>query len=74
MSRAQNPRFYALLRSFRRLTGCPLLLNTSLNRLGEPIVESPHDAFQCFMRSDIDFLVLDNFVLSKKDQPSGLHD
>ncbi len=74
VSRAQNPRFYALLRSFRRLTGCPLLLNTSLNRLGEPIVESPHDAFQCFMRSDIDFLVLDNFVLSKKDQPSGLHD
>ncbi|MDA2933522.1 carbamoyltransferase [Acidobacteria bacterium AH-259-D05] len=68
-----NPRFHRLLEEFRRQTDCSLLLNTSFNVRGEPIVESPRQAYQCFMRTGLDFLVLENFFLAKEDQPTGLN-
>ena len=64
-----NPRYYALLTEFERRTGCGVLVNTSFNVRGEPIVGSPEDAYRCFMRTEIDYLVIENFLLSKKDQP-----
>jgi carbamoyltransferase len=67
-----NPRFHRLLDNFFRLTGCPVLLNTSFNVRNEPIVESPKDAYDCFMRTHLDVLVLGSFYLDKKDQTSGL--
>ena len=72
VARDDNPRFHQLLATFDGLTGCPVLLNTSFNVRGEPIVESPADAYRCFMRTGIDLLVLNNFVLRKRDQPTGL--
>lgn len=65
-----NPRFYALLDAFEKKTDCPVLVNTSFNVRGEPIVCSPEDAYRCFMRTEMDCLVLENFVLYKKDQPA----
>jgi carbamoyltransferase len=70
--REQHPTFHALLTAFFRKTGCPVLLNTSFNVRGEPIVESPADAYQTFMRSGIDFLALGSFVLIKARQPTGM--
>ena len=67
-----NFRFAALLKEFFSETGCPVLLNTSFNVRGEPIVESPGDAFQSFMRTGMDALVIGNFMCLKKDQPTGL--
>ncbi len=64
-----NPDFYRLLKSFEHITGCPVLINTSFNVRGEPIVESPDDAYRCFMRTGIDYLVLGSFLLDKKEQP-----
>jgi carbamoyltransferase len=52
------------------LTGCPLIVNTSFNVRGEPIVCSPEDSYRCFMRTEMDFLVLENFVLDKQEQPA----
>ena len=71
--RDDNPRYHALLERFERRTGCPVLVNTSFNVRGEPIVESPLDAWRCFMRTEMDALVLGNFVLSKAGQPA-FHD
>ena len=65
---ATNPRYYQLIKYFKELTGCPVLVNTSFNVRGEPIVESPDDAFKCFMGTDIDFLVIGNSVLNKAEQ------
>ncbi len=65
----QNPLFYRLLSVFERKTGCPLLVNTSFNVRGEPIVASPEDAYRCFMRTDMDALALENFLLLKEEQP-----
>jgi carbamoyltransferase len=64
-----NRRYHALLTAFERQTGCAVLINTSFNVRGEPIVCSPEDAYQCFMRTDIDVLVLGSFVLEKQQQP-----
>lgn len=64
-----NPRFYQLLKVFEAKTGCGVLVNTSFNVRGEPIVCTPEDAYRCFMRTDIDTLVLGNCVLAKSDQP-----
>ena len=64
-----NPRFYQLLDAFDERTGCPLLVNTSFNVRGEPIVNTPEDAYRCFMRTDMDFLVLENFLIDKTKQP-----
>jgi carbamoyltransferase len=63
-----NPRYYALLKAFEAKTGCGVLVNTSFNVRGEPIVCTPTDAFRCFMRTEMDFLVLENFLLDKRDQ------
>jgi carbamoyltransferase len=72
VNQRQNPRYYGLIEAFARRTGCPLVLNTSFNVRGEPIVESPADAYNCFMRTGMDLLVLGNRILRKEDQPCGL--
>lgn len=69
-----NPRYHALLTEFKSQTGCPVLVNTSFNVRGEPIVETPEDAFRCFMRTDIEVLVVGNCFLVKSDQPEHLID
>ena len=68
-----NKRYYDLISRFNEKTGCPVIVNTSFNVRGEPIVESPLDAYKCFMRTEIDVLVLENFVLFKDEQPA-FHD
>jgi carbamoyltransferase len=65
----RNPRLHALLRAFKAVTGYGILVNTSFNVRSEPIVCTPEDAYRCFMRTGIDILVLDNFVLHKQKQP-----
>ena len=67
-----NPRYHALIKRFKELTGCPLILNTSFNVRGEPIVCTPEDAFHCFMGTDIDVLVAGDCYLIKEDQDAGL--
>jgi len=64
-----NPRYYRLIGEFERITGCPVLINTSFNVRGEPIVCMPDDAYRCFMRTEMDYLALGNYLLVKKDQP-----
>ena len=68
--RETNPRFYRLIEAFSQRTGCPLLVNTSFNVRGEPIVGSPEDAYRCFMRTEMDYLVMENHLLAKADQPA----
>ena len=68
--RETNPRFHALISAFEARTGCPVLVNTSFNVRGEPIVCTPEDAYRCFMRTEMDYLVLENFLLAKPDQPA----
>ena len=63
-----NPRFHALLSAFKAKTGCPVLVNTSFNVRGEPIVCTPEDAFRCFMGTEIEVLVAGNCVLRKERQ------
>lgn len=63
-----NPRYHNLLSAFERKTGCAVLVNTSFNVRGEPIVCTPEDAYRCFMRTEMDVLVLENFVLLKEEQ------
>ncbi|NML38645.1 carbamoyltransferase [Chitinophaga sp. G-6-1-13] len=65
--RETNERFYELLRAFDRLTGCPILLNTSFNIKGEPIVCTPEDAVRCFITTDIDCLILGDFILDREE-------
>jgi carbamoyltransferase len=65
---ATNPRYYRLLKTFENKTGCAVLVNTSFNVRGEPIVCTPEDAYRCFMRTEMDLLVLENCVLRKEDQ------
>jgi carbamoyltransferase len=67
-----NPRYHALLSRFKALTGCPVLVNTSFNVRGEPIVCTPEDAFRCFMGCDIDVLAIGNCLLQKQDQDPSL--
>jgi carbamoyltransferase len=69
INRDTNPRFHTLLCEFERQTKCPVLINTSFNVRGEPIVCSPEDAYRCFMRTEMDYLTLGNFLLAKTDQP-----
>jgi carbamoyltransferase len=68
--RETNPLYWDILEAFRQRTGCPVLVNTSFNVRGEPIVCSPADSYRCFMRTEMDYLVLENFILDKKDQPA----
>ena len=67
-----NPRFHALISRFKAKTGCPVLVNTSFNVRGEPIVCTPEDAFRCFMGNDIELLVIGNCILRKEAQNAGL--
>lgn len=67
--RETNPRYWQLLDTFRELTGYGLLVNTSFNVRGEPVVCTPHDAYRCFMSTDMDYLIINNFVYEKTEQP-----
>ncbi len=69
VNKKTNPRYYNLIKSFKRLTNCPLIVNTSFNVRGEPIVCTPQDAYRCFMRTEMDVLVLQNQILFKNEQP-----
>jgi carbamoyltransferase len=68
VARGDNPRFHHLLSEFEKRTGCPVLVNTSFNVRGEPPVCTPEDAYRCFMRTEMDYLVLGNFLLDKNEQ------
>ena len=67
--RQDNPRYYDLIKAFQDITGYPVVVNTSFNVRGEPIVCTPEDAYRCFMRTKMDYLVLGNYVLDKQEQP-----
>ena len=64
-----NPRYHSLISAFKRLTGCPVLVNTSFNVRGEPIVCTAEDAYKCFMRTEMDYLVIGDYIFSKQEQP-----
>ncbi len=68
VSKDTNPRYYNLIKAFKKLTNCPLIVNTSFNVRGEPIVCTPQDAYRCFMRTEMDLLVLQNQILYKDEQ------
>ena len=68
--RETNRLYWEIIAAFYRQTGCPVVVNTSFNVRGEPIVCTPEDSYRCFMRTEMDFLVLENFVLDKQDQPA----
>jgi len=68
VEREDHPLYYDLIEAFRRRTGCPLLVNTSFNVRGEPIVCRPEEAFRCFMRTEMDYLVVGSFLLAKSEQ------
>jgi carbamoyltransferase len=74
VDRETNPRFHELIRRFAALTGCAVVVNTSFNVRGEPIVCTPEDAYRCFMRTEMDYLVIENFLLAKKTQPTRPRD
>ena len=63
-----NPLYYKLIKRFEEKTGCPVIINTSFNVRGEPIVCTPHDGYMCFMRTNMDVLVMDRFIMRKEDQ------
>jgi len=65
-----NPRYYALLEEFKRISGCAVLVNTSFNVRGEPIVCTPSDAYSCFMGTEMDMLIIEDFILYKDAQSS----
>jgi carbamoyltransferase len=67
--RETNPLYWEIIEAFRQKTGCPVIVNTSFNVRGEPIVCTPEDSYRCFMRTEMDYLVLETCVLDKKDQP-----
>jgi carbamoyltransferase len=67
-----NPRYYALIKRFKEITGCPVLVNTSFNVRGEPIVSTPEDAFRCFMGTGIELLAVGNCVMEKSAQNESL--
>jgi len=68
VDRSVNPRYHALLTAFEQQTGCPVLINTSFNVRGEPIVCTPEDAWRCFMRTDMDVLVMDRYIIEKRPE------
>ncbi len=69
-----NPRYYKVLKKFDEKYGCPVIINTSFNVRGEPIVCTPQDAYRCFMRTHMDYLIMGDFLLSKDNQPEGCID
>lgn len=70
LTREDNPLYYDLIEQFRQRTGCPVVINTSFNVRGEPIVCTPREAYECFMRTNMDHLVIGSFVMDKKEQPA----
>jgi carbamoyltransferase len=74
VSREDSPRYHALIAEFEQLTGCAVIVNTSFNVRGEPIVCTPEDAYRCFLRTEMDYLVLGPFLLEKKAQPALAED
>jgi carbamoyltransferase len=72
--RDTNPLYYDIIAAFHRRTGCPVIVNTSFNVRGEPIVCTPEDAYRCFMRTNMDMLVLENFILERAAQPARQED
>ena len=68
VSKKTNPRYWQLINEFKNQTGYGIIVNTSFNVRGEPIVCTPDDAYRCFMRTEMDYLVLGNYLLDKKDQ------
>ena len=71
MDEDRNPRLHRLLQAFARQTGCPVMINTSFNVRSEPIVCTPADACRCFMATDMDALVVGNYILHKERQPAA---
>jgi carbamoyltransferase len=69
-----NRDYYDIINAFFQKTGCPVIVNTSFNVRGEPIVCTPEDAYRCFMRTDMDVLVLENFILEKAEQAPSVSD
>ena len=69
VSHDTNPDYYDLIKAFEDVTGYGVVVNTSFNVRGEPIVCTPEDAYRCFMRTDMDYLVLESYLLAKSDQP-----
>ena len=65
VNRAENPRYYRLIEEFEKRSGVPVIINTSFNVRGEPIVCKPEDAYNCFLKTDIDFLFMGNFLIEK---------
>ncbi len=74
IARQDNPLYYDLIKQFERLTGCPVIINTSFNVRGEPIICTPHDAFTCFMRTKMDYLVMGSFILDKRQMKPMVED
>ena len=70
VSAETNPRYHAIIKAFEKITGYGIIINTSFNVRGEPIVCTPEDAYRCFMRTEMDMLVLEDCILLKKDQPA----
>jgi carbamoyltransferase len=70
VNKSTNPRYYKLIEEFEKITGVPILINTSFNVRGEPIVNTPEDAYRCFMRTEMDYLVIGNLFFEKVKQPS----
>ena len=68
VSKDDNPLYYKMIEKFGEKYGCPVIINTSFNVRGEPLVCTPEDAYLCFMRTNMDYLLMGNFLLEKKDQ------
>ena len=71
VDRIRHGRYYKLIKAFEQKTGCPVIVNTSFNVRGEPIVCSPDDAYRCFMATNMDALVMEDYVLLKEEQPDA---
>ena len=72
VNKNRHPKFYQLISEYKKLTGCSMLINTSFNQRGEPLVCSPDDAYKAFIRMGLDFLVINNFVFDYRLQPLEL--
>jgi len=70
VGKGQNGLYYDMIKAFYELTDCPVIINTSFNVRGEPIVCTPQQAYTCFMRTQMDYLIMGSFLLDKKNQPA----